>query len=165
MSNILYYSKYCKHCKSIIVTISQSPLKDKIKFVCVDDMIKQGTLPSFVKSVPLIFKQDTNTLLKGDSAIDWIASFNPPQETDSISGFDSFTSPYSGLSDEGYAGSFSTGDSYSFIGSAPESNDASLSTQDASNSSMKSQKQSVMDTAYDKMMKDRESIGQGMKRI
>jgi len=165
MSNILYYSKYCKHCKNIIVIISQSPVKDSVKFVCIDDMVKQGSLPSFVTSVPTIYKQDTNTLLKGDSAIEWIRSFNPPQDTDSIAGFDSFTSPYSGLSDEGYAGSFSTGDAYSFIGSEPGPNDASLQTQDASKSSMKSQKQEVVDSAYDKMMKERESIGQGMKRI
>ena len=127
MSNILYYSKRCQHSKSIIIHISQSPAKDQIQFVCVDDLIKSGTLPSFVKSVPLIFKRDTNTLLKGDSAIDWIRSFNPPETSGDINGFDSFGSAYSGLSEDGYEGAFSTDDSYSFIDGSNTSNESNLS--------------------------------------
>jgi len=166
MSNILYYSKRCQHSKSIIIHISQSPVKDQIQFVCVDDLIKSGNLPSFVKSVPLIFKRDTNTLLKGDAAMDWIRSFNPPETSGDINGFDSFGSAYSGLSEDGYEGAFSTDDSYSFIdGAAPNgSNLSQPSGASGQSSSMKSEKQNVMDSAYDKMMKERESVGNPIAR-
>ena len=50
MSNILYYSKKCEHSKSMIIHISQSPAKESVQFLCVDDLIKNGTLPSFIKS-------------------------------------------------------------------------------------------------------------------
>ena len=167
MSNILYYSKRCQHSKSIIIHISQSPAKDHIQFVCVDDLIKSGNLPSFVKSVPLIFKRDTNTLLKGDAAMDWIRSFNPPETSGDINGFDSFGSAYSGLSEDGYEGAFSTDDSYSFIDGA-SSNESNLSqpsgASQSGQSSMKSEKQNVMDSAYDKMMKEREGVGNPIAR-
>jgi len=163
MSNILYYSKRCQHSKSIIIHISQSPAKDQIQFICVDDLIKSGNLPSFVKSVPLIFKRDTNTLLKGDAAMDWVRSFNPPETSGDINGFDSFGSAYSGLSEDGYEGAFSTDDSYSFIDGAA-SNESNLSQPSGQSSSMKSEKQNVMDSAYDKMMKEREGIGNPIAR-
>ena len=170
MSNILYYSKKCEHSKSMIIHISQSPAKESVQFLCVDELIKNGTLPSFIKSVPVIFKRDTNSLLKGDAAMAWIRSFNPPESEGDIGGFDSFSSSYSGLSEEGYGGAFSTGDMYSFIEGADNSGSQGQQGQqgqqgsDQSKSSMKSQKQAVMDSAYDKMMADRQEIGQGMKR-
>jgi len=175
MSNILYYSKRCQHCKSMIINISQSPIKSQVQFVCVDDLIKNGTLPSFIKSVPTIFKRDTNSLLKGDAATEWIRSFN--QSVDStegssediggFGGFGNFGGAYSGLSEDGgYGGSFSTGDSFSFIegNESQGSQQGPQQQQGAANSDMKSQKQQIMDSAYDKMMAERESTGQPIAR-
>ena len=171
MSNILYYSKRCQHCKSMIINISQSPVKSQIQFVCVDDLIKNGTLPSFIKSVPTIFKRDTNSLLKGDAANEWIKSFDQSGEgTDDIGGFGGFSNfggAYSGLSEDGgYGGSFSTGDSFSFIGSdeSPGQQQGPQQQQGETNSDMKSQKQQIMDSAYDKMMSERESLGNPIAR-
>ena len=166
MSNILYYSKKCQHCKSMIVNISQSPVKSQIQFVCVDDLIKNGSLPSFIKSVPTIFKKDTNTILKGESANEWIRSFNTPIDntTDEVSGFSGFGGMYSGLSEDGYAGAFSTGNTYEQLeheNSSPETNQNSF--QEIKND-MKSQKQQLMDSAYDRMMAERESVGQPIAR-
>ena len=171
MSNILYYSKRCQYCKSMIVNISQSPIKSQVQFVCVDDLIKNGTLPSFIKSVPVIFKKDTNSLLKGDAANEWIRSFNEQDDsTDDIGGFGGFSNfggAFSGLSGDGYGGSFSTGDSFSFIeGDDPKTsiNQGPQTQSGTSNSDMKSQKQQIMDSAYEKMMADRESVGQSINR-
>ena len=171
MSNILYYSKRCQHCKSMIINISQSPVKSQIQFVCVDDLIKNGTLPSFIKSVPTIFKRDTNSLLKGDAANEWIKSFDQSGEgTDDIGGFGGFSSfgeVYSGLSEDGgYGGSFSTGDSFSFIGGdeSPGQQQGSHQEQGSTQSDMKSQKKEIMDNAYDKMMAERESVGNPIAR-
>ena len=36
MSSVLYYSKFCKHCKELITKISRSKTKDDIHFVCID---------------------------------------------------------------------------------------------------------------------------------
>ena len=172
MSNILYYSKRCQHCKSMIVNISQSPVKSQIQFVCVDDLIKNGNLPSFIKSVPTIFKKDTNTLLKGDSATEWIRSFNQTEDSvgDDIGGFGGFGNfggAYSGLSEDGgYGGSFSTGDTYSFIGNSEQGQEQGQQGNNApsSKSDMKSEKKQLMDNAYEKLMSERESIGRPIAR-
>lgn len=172
MSNILYYSKKCQHSKRMIINISQSPVKSQIQFICVDDLIKTGNLPSFIKSVPVIFKRDTNTLLKGEAANDWIRSFDTSIGDDNeISGFDSFGGGFSGLSEEGYSGAFSTGNAYSFIESdgSSEQNQGYQSndtlSQGTSQDTMKSEKRKTMDNAYDRMMAEREQVGQSMKRM
>ena len=36
MSSVLYYSKFCKHCKELITKIARSKTKDDIHFVCID---------------------------------------------------------------------------------------------------------------------------------
>jgi len=159
----------------MIINISQSPVKSQVQFVCVDDLIKNGTLPSFIKSVPTIFKRDTNSLLKGDAANEWIKSFDqsgdPRNGTEDIGGFGGFSNfggAYSGLSEDGgYGGSFSTGDSFSFIGgneSQEQQQQQGPQSQGATNSDMKSQKQQIMDSAYDKMMAERESVGNPIAR-
>jgi len=167
MSNILYYSKKCKHCKNMIIHLSQSPAKNSIQFVCVDDLITSGTLPNYITSVPIIHKTESNTLLKGDNAMEWIKSFDKKEGEEDIGGFGGFGGfggAFSGLTEEGYSGSLSAGDPYSFIEGAENSTIQPTDTADSSKSSMKSQKQAVMDSAYDKMMKDRAEIGQEHSR-
>jgi hypothetical protein len=41
MTDILYYSNYCNHSKKIIQTLSKSPLKENIHFICIDNRIKE----------------------------------------------------------------------------------------------------------------------------
>jgi hypothetical protein len=167
MSNILYYSKKCKHCKSMIIHLSQSPAKNSVQFVCIDDLITSGTLPNYITSVPIIHKTESNTLLKGDHAMEWIRSFDKKEDEGDIGGpggFGGFGGAFSGLTEEGYSGSLSAGDSYSFLDGAENLTIQPTDTTDSSKSSMKSEKQAVMDSAYDKMMEDRASVGQGVKR-
>ena len=118
MSNLLYYSKRCQHCKSMIVHLSQSPAKNSVQFVCVDDLMTSGTLPNYITSVPIIHKTESNTLLKGDNAMEWIKSFDKKEDGGGIGGFGGFGGfggAFSGLTEEGYEGSLSAGDPYSFI--------------------------------------------------
>jgi len=36
MSSVLYYSKFCQHCKELITKIARTKTKDDIHFVCID---------------------------------------------------------------------------------------------------------------------------------
>ena len=67
MSSVLYYSKYCKNCSSIIGKLSKTSIQKDIHFVCVDkrvrkegkiylmlDGCKQVLLPETVHKVPAI---------------------------------------------------------------------------------------------------------------
>jgi len=170
MSNILYYSKKCKHCKSMIIHLSQSLAKNSVQFVCVDDLISSGTLPKYITSVPIIHKTESNTLLKGDNAMEWIRSFDKKDsesdtgEIGGFGGFGGFGGAFSGLTEEGYGGSLSAGDGFSFLEGSENLTIQPTDTTDSSKGSMKSQKQAIMDSAYDKMMEDRASVGQGVKR-
>jgi len=151
----------------MIIHLSQSPAKNSVQFVCVDDLITSGTLPNYITSVPIIHKTESNTILKGDNAMEWIRSFDKKGDEGDIGGFGGFGGfggAFSGLTEEGYSGSLSAGDSYSFLDGAENLTIQPTDTTDSSKSSMKSQKQAVMDSAYDKMMEDRASVGQGVKR-
>ena len=68
MSSVLYYSKYCKNCSSIIGKLSKTSIQKDIHFVCVDKRVrkegkiylmldggKQVLLPETVHKVPAIF--------------------------------------------------------------------------------------------------------------
>jgi len=140
-----------------------------VQFVCVDDLMTSGTLPNYITSVPIIHKTESNTLLKGDHAMEWIRSFDKKEDKGDIGGpggFGGFCGAFSGLTEEGYSGSLTAGDTYSFLDGTENATiqpTDTASTTDSS-SSMKSQKQAVMDSAYDKMMEDRASVGQGVKR-
>ena len=68
MSSVLYYSKFCNHCKELITRIAKTKTKDEMHFVCIDNREKHtdGTtniilengqrllLPPNVKTVPSI---------------------------------------------------------------------------------------------------------------
>lgn len=42
MSDILYYSRYCKHSQRILSLLSKSSFQDQIHFICIDKRIKQN---------------------------------------------------------------------------------------------------------------------------
>ena len=67
MSSVLYYSKYCKNCDSIISRLSKTSIQKDIHFICIDKRVKEGNkiyllleggkkvlLPETVKKVPAI---------------------------------------------------------------------------------------------------------------
>jgi|TARA_R110002020_G_scaffold209088_2_gene415008 hypothetical protein len=67
MSSVLYYSKYCQNCNSIISKLSKTSVQKDIHFVCIDKRIKEGNkvyllldgvkkvlLPETVRKVPAI---------------------------------------------------------------------------------------------------------------
>ena len=40
MSSILYYSNYCNNCKPLLQKLSQTTIKDKPHFICIDKRVK-----------------------------------------------------------------------------------------------------------------------------
>lgn len=46
MSLALYYSKYCKHCKELLLQLSRTQIKKDIHFICIDqrETIKDGSV-------------------------------------------------------------------------------------------------------------------------
>ena len=68
MSSVLYYSKFCNHCKELITRIAKTKTKNELHFVCIDnrEKHKDGTtniilengqrllLPPNIKTVPSI---------------------------------------------------------------------------------------------------------------
>lgn len=42
MSNILYYSKYCKSCQQLLYEISKSKVNEEIHFICIDRRVKKN---------------------------------------------------------------------------------------------------------------------------
>lgn len=81
MSQILYYSNYCQHCKGLLRELSKSMIKDNIHFLCIDKRVrKNGTtyiqlengqellLPPNIQKVPaLLLLNRGNTVLQGES--------------------------------------------------------------------------------------------------
>lgn len=39
MTTVLYYSKYCKNCDSLLQLLSKSKVKEEMHFVCIDDRV------------------------------------------------------------------------------------------------------------------------------
>ncbi len=44
MKNILYYSNYCEHSKSLLKLLSRSKIKEDLHFICIDKRIKKGNI-------------------------------------------------------------------------------------------------------------------------
>ena len=83
MSTILYYSKFCDHCKNLLVELSKNKLKDNLHYVCIDKRFKKnnivyinldnGTeliLPPNIKKVPsLLMINRGGIVIEGIDAI------------------------------------------------------------------------------------------------
>lgn len=80
MSSVLYYSKFCNHCKELIIKISKTKTKNEMHFVCIDnrEKHKDGTiniildngqrllLPPNIQTVPaLLLLHHGNRVLSG----------------------------------------------------------------------------------------------------
>ena len=93
MSSVLYYSKFCNHCKELITKIAKTKTKDEIHFVCIDnrERHKDGTtniildngqrllLPPNISTVPsILLLHHGNRVLAG---IKEILHYLQPGET------------------------------------------------------------------------------------
>tara|TARA_Y100000780_G_C13691869_1_gene419881 strand:+ start:4212 stop:4787 length:576 start_codon:yes stop_codon:yes gene_type:complete len=85
MSEILFYSNFCNHCKTILQHLSRSKVKEGVHFICIDKRIKKGNdtyvilenqeifLPPNVRSVPSLFLLNRgNAVVEGDDVLNYI---------------------------------------------------------------------------------------------
>lgn len=86
MSDILYYSNYCKHCQSVLHFITKNNLTNKMNFICIDKRVRNTQdnnlyvvlengnkviLPPNVQSVPaLLLVKDGYKVILGENIID-----------------------------------------------------------------------------------------------
>lgn len=78
--NIIFYSKYCTHCKNLLIKLKETNLLNLFdKKVCIDNM---KNLPSFLKEVPTIIITDYDKPLEYDNALNWIAFKTRDQKKD-----------------------------------------------------------------------------------
>lgn len=93
MSLALYYSKYCNHCKELLLKLSRTQMKNDVHFICIDNREKKkdGTvyiildngqkllLPPNIKEVPaILLLHHGNRVVNGMSQI---ISYLQPNET------------------------------------------------------------------------------------
>jgi len=94
MSSVLYYSKFCEHCKELISKVARSKTKDGIHFVCIDKrekhedgswhvILENGQrmlLPSTISTVPsVLLLHHGNRMLTGKIEIE--KYLNPGETT------------------------------------------------------------------------------------
>ena len=87
MSLILFYSNYCNHSKKLISVLAKSQIKDKFKYVCIDDRFKDDkgatfirlqsgksmALPPNITKVPsLLMMNKAGQVLEGDDIYNYI---------------------------------------------------------------------------------------------
>jgi hypothetical protein len=90
MSDILYYSNYCNHCKTLLSFLSKYRKKDEIHFLCIDRRVKKQDgiyiqlnngqeilLPPIIKQVPsLLLLNRGNMLLTGVQVMEHFQHLN-----------------------------------------------------------------------------------------
>lgn len=74
MKNILFYSNNCNYSKEVIKKISQTPIKDNLIYVCVDD--ENIKLPDFLTAVPTIYLVQSKKIIMDEEIINWIQEQN-----------------------------------------------------------------------------------------
>lgn len=90
MSEILYYSNYCNHCKNLLSFLSKYKNKDDIHFLCLDKRVKKTDgiyiqlqngqeilLPPIIKQVPsLLLLNRGNMVLSGNQVMEHYEHLN-----------------------------------------------------------------------------------------
>ena len=70
--DIVFFSNFCDYSKEVIQKINNTPLKDQITLVCVDD--KNIQLPDFIQAVPTVFLINEKKILIDDDIETWFNS-------------------------------------------------------------------------------------------
>tara|TARA_Y100001970_G_scaffold190230_1_gene231306 strand:- start:126 stop:716 length:591 start_codon:yes stop_codon:yes gene_type:complete len=86
----LYYSNHCEKCKELLNFLYKTPLRDKFKYVCIDNRVREGNqlfiilnnghkfpLPSQIQNVPTLLNPETNELYVGEQIKNFLI---PPQQ-------------------------------------------------------------------------------------
>lgn len=91
MKYILYYSNFCNHCKTLLMELSKSKIKEEMHFICIDKRIKgrngetlivleNGStipLPPNITEVPsLLMLNHGNNVLMGQKIYDFLEPKN-----------------------------------------------------------------------------------------
>ena len=80
-TSLLFYSNYCQHCKNIIKEVSNSPVKDSIKYICIDSKSIRQKLPNYINNVPTLVVAQTNHIFVGDEIINWLQMNTTQKQT------------------------------------------------------------------------------------
>ena len=67
--NILFYSKKCKYCESLINILKNKGIYNSFKCICIDD---NKNLPSYLTKVPTLIIPSVNKPLEGKFAFMWL---------------------------------------------------------------------------------------------
>ena len=71
MTNIIYISKRCPHCKKLLIMIyKNSTLKDMFRII----PIENNQPPPFIKSVPTLYNTNNNNVIAGNDLFNQTAS-------------------------------------------------------------------------------------------
>ena len=70
--SILIYSNYCRFSLNVLQELENSPIKSRLKFVCIDSKNVREKLPSYISSVPTLIIGKQNSLIVGENIIQWI---------------------------------------------------------------------------------------------
>ena len=70
--SLLFYSNYCQHCKQIVSEIKKSPVKSRMRYVCIDKVEVREKLPKYINSVPSLVVGETNQIFVGNQIIGWL---------------------------------------------------------------------------------------------
>lgn len=76
--DLLFYSQLCTHSVSVLETVKQHHLTQRIMLVSVNN--KNFNLPSFVDRVPLLYRQTTKEVLVEHDLDDYIASLTQNEQ-------------------------------------------------------------------------------------
>jgi len=74
---VLFYSQQCQYCKTVVTAIQKSSLQSNIKMFCIDGF---QPLPQYLKAVPTIKIYESNTLLVGEDILLWLDTYKQQQE-------------------------------------------------------------------------------------
>ena len=108
--DIVFFSNFCDYSKEVVQKINNTPLKDQITLVCVDD--KNIQLPDFIQAVPTVFLINEKKILIDDDIETWFNSKTNSNHSQGQGSGDDLT-PYFGS-----AGAFSS--SFSNLDDSPD---------------------------------------------
>lgn len=70
--SLLFYSNFCNHCKQVVGEINNSPIRNSVKYVCIDSQSIRSKLPRYITSVPSLVVGETNQIFVGNQISGWL---------------------------------------------------------------------------------------------